>query len=144
MVMATTAASSAGSAVASAIPQVAKQVASQLRPAHWVKGMPTRTIAQVLLRQENEMMDHLVLYEETNKLGLLRSRRHFKHCLRMLKDQKRVAVICNGPVHPGSAKRAFKVKLTRRGSRIYTGYSKMPLPENDGNDGERGLKDALV
>lgn len=89
------------------------------------------------------MMDHMALYEDADKLGLMRSRRHFKHCLRMLKDQKRVQIICKGPVKPGSAKRAFAVKLTRRGERIYQYYSKMPLPSDDGGDGERGLKDAL-
>lgn len=140
--MATTVASAATTA-ARAAPEIASQAAARLKPAHWVCNMPTRSIAQVLLRQDNLIMDHGALYQETDRLGLLRSHRHFKHCLRMLKIQKRVLIVCKGPEKPGSAKRAFSVKLTRRGQRIYQYYSGMPDKTDKDGDGERGLKDAL-
>lgn len=104
--------------------------------------MPTRVIASVLLKEEREMMDHGALFDEVEKSGLLRSRRHFKHCLRMLKDQKRVLIICNGLEKVGSPKRKFSVKLTQRGSVIYTKYSQAPHRESDGK-GQRGLQDAI-
>lgn len=90
----------------------------------WVREMPTRQIAHVLLQQERNIMGHDTLFSEVEKSGLFRSRRHFKHCLRMLKDQKRARVICQGPERAGSAKRLFAVQLTRRGATIYHRYSK--------------------
>lgn len=137
-------ASNAGAAVATAAPQVAKKVAEQVtRNAPWISNMPTRAIASVLLQQDRNIMEHDALYSAVEKSGLMRSRRHFKHCLRMLKDQKRVAVICTGPESPGSAKRKFAVKLTRRGNAVYTKYSEAPQREFD-RINERGLKDALL
>lgn len=142
--MASTAASVAGPAAAASVPQATKHIAEQTaRSLPWICNMPTRAIASVLLKQEKEMMDHADLFEEAEKSGLMRSRRHFKHCLRMMKNQKRICIICNGPEKVGSAKLKFSVKLTQRGSSIYTRYSQEPHRELDKRGG-RGLQDALV
>lgn len=135
----------ATTATSSAIPKIAKEVAQEAiqRAPLWVRGMPTRQIANVLLQQERHMMDYELLYGEVEKSGLFRSKRHFKHCLRMLKGQDRVQVICRGPEKAGSAKRLFSVKLTRRGGNIYTRYSQMML-EAEEKDGKQGLTEVLA
>lgn len=93
------------------------------------------------------MMDYDKLYGELEPSGLFRSKRHFKHCLRMLRTQQRVAMVCKGPERAGSARRSFAVKLTRRGSSIYSRYRDIDNAEEgeDGNGaGSGGLADALV
>lgn len=142
-----------GAAVASAASKLVKGGGQQAlrRAPLWVHNMPTRQIANVLLQQDRQMMDYDLLYGAVEQSGLFRSKRHFKHCLRMLKQQNRVQVICRGPEKAGSAKRLFSVKLTRRGCTIYTRYSQMPPPKAEGNDEgngdgneKRGLAEVMV
>lgn len=115
-------------------------------------NLPTRVIADVLLRAGPKPIAHEVLYQEADKSGLMRSHRHFKHCLRMMKDQNRVKVICLGPEKVGSAKRKFAVGLTRKGTILYTKYFKgfeaakqvrQELKPAQKADQTRGLQDAL-
>jgi len=113
-----TVAKSAAEAAVAATEATAYVGTSRMRAG--VANMPTRAIAEVLLRQTEKPMKHETLYEEAAKSGLMRSRTHFKHCLRMMKDQNRVKVICLGPEKPGSAKRKFSVGLTRKGVVVYS------------------------
>lgn len=113
-----------------------------LRDVRGVVNMPTRAIAAVLL-QTRRPIPHEELYDRANEYGLFNSRRHFKHCLKMMKGQDRVRVICDGPRYPGASRRAFSVELTRRGDAIYTRYlGEKPPPPSDPND-IPGLADAL-
>lgn len=72
-----------------------------------------------------------------DEYGLFNSRRHFKHCLKMMKQMHRVRVRCTGPEYPGASRRGFVVELTRRGDKVYKHYlgDEPPLP---------GLADALL
>lgn len=136
-------------AASAAVPQGAKTVAAQaVKQASWVRNLPTRAIANVLLESDSYMASHDALYHAVDKTGLLRSRRHFKHCLRMMSDQKRVKVFCIGPEKVGSAKLKFSVKLTSRGRTIYGFYRRGTLGSlgkvEERAEGEQpGLKDAL-
>ena len=122
---------------------VAQTVTQSSSAAPWVEGMPTRAIADALLSKENYLAPHDALYDEVNQTGVLRSHRHFKHCLKMLKEQNRVRVICLGPEKVASNKRKFSVKLTSRGRSTYS-FFKSCYKENaeEPKDAE-GLKDAL-
>lgn len=85
-------------------------------------GMPTRMIAHVLLQRERPVMEHSDLFQEANASGMFRSHRHFKHCLKMMKHQKRVHIVCLGPERVGSPNRRFAVSLTKRGVHAYSWY----------------------
>lgn len=138
-------AAKAASSVAGAAPQAAKQAIEQAAVnLKWIRGMPTRAIADALMKRENRMAPHEELYNEINKTGILRSRRHFKHCLRMLRTQRRVDVICQGPDRVGSNRLKFAVKLTRRGDSVYSYFKRMETQEAERGEGAQpGLKDAL-
>lgn len=121
-------------------------------PEAWVNGMPTRLIAQVLLCKSRCMADHRELFEEISTSGMFKSRRHFKHCLKLMKLSKRLDIICLGPEKVGKSRRKFAVKLTARGERIYTCYRRWPGPtkpspnQSNGDGGDfksHGLADAL-
>lgn len=112
-----------------------------LRAARGV-NMPSRAIAAVLLRAPGPVA-HDELYSSAAEYGLLKSRRHFKHVLKLMKGMKRLEVICLGPERPGSAKRAFSVKLTRRGQTIYTRYLDEDGAGGQGEERAPGLQDAL-
>lgn len=126
--------------------------ATKIVPERWVNGMPSRLIAQLLLGKSRHMADHKELFEETSSTGLFKSRRHFKHCLKLMKCSKRVDIICLGPERVGSSHRKFSVKLTTRGARIYSSYRQWPGPKesstnqsnsNESDASSRGLADVL-
>lgn len=74
--------------------------AGSVAAARAVRGavnMPSRSIAAVLLRAEAPVANG-ALYAAAREYGLLRSHRHFKHTLRMMKEQRRVQVIPGPPV----------------------------------------------
>lgn len=92
----------ASSAVVSKSASVVKDATKPLsaKATRAVRGevnMPSRSIAAVLLRSEKPVQNK-VLYEQAKEYGLLRSPRHFKHVLRMMKLQKRVKVMPSAPV----------------------------------------------
>lgn len=127
----------------------ATSTASNALKAAWIRGMPTRAIAAALLDAKHNTLTHEELFKVASESDLIRSRRHFKQCLRLLKDQKRTASFSLGPERVGSANIKFAVRLTLRGEKIYSKYRITEGVErgnlgNDGNDSTRGLQDALV
>lgn len=90
-----------------------------LRPEAWTIGQPTRMIAHKLLEKEKFACGLRELWEEAEQTGMFKSKRHFKHCLKLLKSRQRVDVTCLGPERVGSAKLKFSARLTRRGARTY-------------------------
>lgn len=90
-----------------------------VRPDAWTIGQPTRMIAHKLLEKEKFTCGLLELWEEVEETGMFKSKRHFKHCLKLLKSRQRVDVMCIGPERVGSAKLKFSARLTRRGARTY-------------------------
>lgn len=90
-----------------------------LRPDAWTIGQPTRMIVHKLLEKEKFTHGLRELWEEVEQTGMFKSKRHFKHCLKILKSRQRVDVICLGPQRVGSAKLKFSARLTRRGARTY-------------------------
>lgn len=122
----------AKTAVAEATQAATRQSVRALRDARGVVNIPTRAIAAVLLK-EGGPVRHEELYERSAEYGLFNSRRHFKHCLKMMKLQKRVQNICLGPSYPGSSRNAFSVTLTKRGQTVYTRYlgSDIPSPMDE-------------
>ncbi|CAN8072771.1 unnamed protein product [Agarophyton chilense] len=84
--------------------------------------MPTRAIAHALMQRESHVAPHDELFREVQHTGLMRSHRHFKHCLKMMRLQKRVLVQCTGLLRVGASQRTFVVKLTRRGHAVYRFY----------------------
>lgn len=107
-------------------------------------NMPTRAIAAVLLRARGAPVTPEELYTQSNEYGLFNSKRHFKHCLKMMKGMKRVQVKSMGPQYPGASRLQFSVYLTRRGTAAYTRYlgETPPLPADHIVDSP-GLTDAL-
>ncbi len=107
-------------------------------------NMPTRAIAAVLLRARGSPVTPDDLYAQSNEYGLFNSKRHFKHCLKMMKNMERVRVKSLGPQYPGASKLQFGVELTRRGTQAYTRYlgENPPLPPDYTTDSP-GLADAL-
>lgn len=136
----------AAKAATAAVNNMSRRAAlAELRNTYGVVNMPTRAIAAVLLRAK-AAVPHEELFERANEYSLFHSKRHFKHCLKMMKLQKRVRVICNGPQYPGASRLAFSIELTRRGGTIYTRYlgEEPPLPQlQDNEDGAPGLGDAI-
>lgn len=122
----------AKAALAEGATVAARPSVQALRNTHGVVNMPTRAIAAVLLKNRVPV-PHDELYELSDEYGLFKSKRHFKHCLKMMKQQDRVQVICNGPEYPGASRLSFSVKLTRRGDAIYTRYlgTDVPNPTED-------------
>ena len=123
-------------------------VASNGLKALWIREMPTRAIAAVLLDAKQYTLTHDELFKAANESDLIRSRRHFKHCLRLLKDQKRILSFSLGPERIGSANIKFAVKLTPKGAKIYSQYRVTEGIEKEhrgkhGKDSTRGLQDAL-
>lgn len=59
------------------------------------------------------------LYDELIDTGMFRSKRHFKHCLKLMKSKNRVQIVCQGPTEIGSPNLKFAVKLTGKGQRTY-------------------------
>lgn len=123
----------------------------EMRPA-WVEDMPTRMIACKLLDRDRLMAGHKELYDEVNATGMLKSRRHFKHCLKLMRISQRIQVICQGPARVGSSRRIFAVKLTKRGQVIYSWHRNHPRYKDQSTESEaqtegsglsRGLADVL-
>lgn len=116
-----------------------------LRAARGVVNMPTRAIAAVLLRARAPV-SHEELYRLSDEYALFYSRRHFKRCLRMMRDMQRVRIRSTGPQYPGANKQHFVVELTRRGETVYENYlgASPPLPHvADADDTPQGLAVAL-
>ena len=115
----------ASAAVKNTLNDVAKMArrptVQELRNTVGILNMPTRAIAAVLLRHSRPMK-HGDLCTEASEYGLFRSKRHFKHVLKMMKLQRRIKVSSMGPAFPRSPKLAFSVNLTKRGEAIYTRY----------------------
>lgn len=112
-------------------------------PSSWIQDLPTRAIADSLLGKEQYLFSHEKLYEEVNESGLFRSHRHFKHCLKMMRTQNRVKIVCNGPERIASAKLAFSVKLTAKGRSVYRYYREQHARREVAKREQAGLKDAL-
>lgn len=128
------AAAAAAKTVATEVAQtIARPSVRALRDARGVVNMPTRAIAAVLLK-DGAPVKHDELYERSAEYGLFNSKRHFKHCLKMMKLQKRVQSICLGPSYPGSSRNAFSVTLTKRGQTVYTRYLGADIPSPDDED----------
>lgn len=126
----------------------ATATASNGLKALWIREMPTRAIAAALLEAERHTLTHEELFKAASESDLIRSRRHFKHCLRLLKDQKRAVSFSLGPERIGSANIKFAVRLTPRGAKIYSKYRVSEGIEkeqriNDRKESNRGLQDAL-
>ncbi|PXF41637.1 hypothetical protein BWQ96_08648 [Gracilariopsis chorda] len=143
----TQAACAAASAVKQAATQAAKNIPKSLSDElFWVRNMPTRAIAHFLMGYESRLAPHDELFDKVNASGLMRSKRHFKHCLKMMRLQKRVDVVCLGPQRVGSSTRKFAVKLTSRGNAVYRYYRNCERWQVE-HGGERpkrpGLTDAL-
>lgn len=91
-----------------------------LAPDAWTLRQPTRMIAHKLLDRDKHMLSMTELYDDlSNSCDLFRSRRHFKHCLKLMRAKNRVQVICLGPESIGSSVLKFAVKLTGQGQRTY-------------------------
>lgn len=84
-------------ATAVAEPAAAATTAKAMRAVRGEVNMPSRAIAAVLLRSE-EPVPNRQLFVEAHEYGLLKSHRHFKHVLKMMKAQRRVQVIPGPPV----------------------------------------------
>lgn len=145
----------AASAASSALKQAATQAATQAAKAipkslseelFWVRNMPTRAIAHFLMRYDSHLAPHDELFNKVNDSGLMKSKRHFKHCLKMMRLQKRVDIVCLGPQRVGSSKLKFAVKLTKRGNAVFS-YYRSRESETRQRGGEYpkppGLTDAL-
>jgi hypothetical protein len=90
-------------------------------------NMPTRAVAAVLLKSSEPLRSH-DLYARSSEYGFFNSRRHFKHVLRMMKEQRRIQVITGPPERVGGSKLTFTIRLTRRGEQIYTSYLGDSIP----------------
>lgn len=119
----------------------------------WVEGKPTRAIASKLLDMPDHMAESHALYAKVNRSGLFRSRRHFKHCVKLMRSMKRVDMVCHGSSVPESTsvfpsesgavslnrskryqkeKLQFSIALTGRGRRVYSRLRRI----SDRNDQE--------
>lgn len=108
----------------------------------WMEKMPTRAIGKVLLDAPKQTMDKQLLFDAVDAMGMLRSYRQYRHCLKMMLEMKRVQIFCMGPVRIGSKERRSSVVLTVRGTRAFEWHRE----QADGNaavSDDRGLKDAL-
>lgn len=85
----------------------------------WQDGRPTRAIASALLKVEGCTLEHKALYEAVDRSGLLRSHRHFKQCLKMMRLSRRACVRSIGLARVGDSRPQFTVSLTRKGRTIY-------------------------
>lgn len=117
--------------------RAARGTAGALRSELGVVNMPSRAIAAVLLRAKSAV-GHDELYNLSCEYDsdMFRSKRHFKHCLRMMKTSERIRIRSVGPQYPGASKLGFVVELTRRGTAAYSKYlgENPPLPSDVADD----------
>jgi len=114
--------------------RAARGTHAALRNELGVVNMPSRAIAAVLLRAKaavghDELYNLACEYDAT----MFKSKRHFKHCLKMMKNSERIRIRSVGPQYPGASKLGFVVELTRRGTVAYTRYlgENPPLPSSE-------------
>lgn len=109
--------------------------AAAARAVRGVVNMPSRSIAAVLLRSDAPVANG-ALFAGAREYGLLKSHRHFKHTLRMMKEQRRVQVIPGPPVRHhvsffkrrGGLRNLDRVVEMQRRERLTQGFPFASLP----------------